>query len=111
LKILITKTAFIFLLGISFFLVQAAAFQMEAYALEAYKKSYLKGLEYKEKGNYEEAIDEFAKAISKKNKEKKKIRFYGMRYGEYMPHREKGICHYMLKQYRQAAMELEIIMK
>lgn len=105
---LINKTAFILLLGISFFLLQAAAFQMEAYALEAYKKSYLKGLEYIEKGNYEEAIDEFAKAISKKNKEKKKIRFYGMRYGEYMPHREKGICHYMLKQYRQAAMELEI---
>ena len=76
-------------------------------ALEAYKKYYLKGLEHKEKGQYEEALEAFAKALDQKNKEKKKIRFYGMRYGEYMPHREKGICHYMLKQYRQAVAELE----
>jgi len=107
-KTLAHKTAFILFLGISLFLLQTAALQMEAYALESYKKSYLKGMEYKENGRYEEAVKAFAKAISKKSKEKKKIRFYGMRFGEYMPHREKGICHYMLKHYRQAAKELEI---
>ncbi|MBT8352844.1 MAG: caspase family protein, partial [Deltaproteobacteria bacterium] len=95
-------------LGISLFLLQATAFQIKAYALESYKKFYLKGLEHKENGRYDEAIEAFAKAISKKSKEKKKIRFYGMRYGEYMPHREKGICHYMLKQYNLAAKELDI---
>ena len=78
-----------------------------AYALEAYKKYYLEGMEQKEKGLYEQALEAFAKALDKKNEEKGNIRFYGMRYGEYMPHREKGICHYMLKQYRQAVAELE----
>jgi tetratricopeptide (TPR) repeat protein len=77
------------------------------YALEKYKKFYLQGLEYKEKGQYEAALEAFARALDKKNKEKEKIRYYGMRYGEYMPHREKGICHYMLKQYRQAVAEFE----
>jgi len=107
-KALIKKTAFVLFFGISLFLLQATAFQIKAYALESYKKSYLKGLEYKENGRYDEAIKAFAKAISKKSKEKKKIRFYGMRFGEYMPHREKGICHYMLKQYNLAAKELDI---
>ena len=106
-KTITHKTGFVLLLGISLFLLQSAALQTRAFALESYKKAYLKGLEYKENGRYEEAVKAFASAISKKNKEKKKIRFYGMRYGEYMPHREKGICHYMLKQYRQAAKELE----
>ena len=107
-KAWINKTAFVIFFGISLFLLQETAFNMEAYALESYKKSYLKGMEYKENGRYEEAVEAFAKAISKKSKEKKKIRFYGMRFGEYMPHREKGICHYMLKQYNLAAKELEI---
>ena len=107
-KAWINKTDFVIFFGISLFLLQETAFNMEAYALESYKKSYLKGMEYKENGRYEEAVEAFAKAISKKSKEKKKIRFYGMRFGEYMPHREKGICHYMLKQYNLAAKELEI---
>ena len=100
--------AFVILMLGCFLLLQAAVFEKPAYALEAYKKYYLEGLEFKEKGQYEEALEEFRRAISKNDKEKLKIRFYGMRYGEYMPHREKGICHYMLKQYRQAATELEI---
>ncbi|MCP4368773.1 MAG: hypothetical protein GY797_11775, partial [Deltaproteobacteria bacterium] len=76
-KALINKTAFILFFGISLFLLQTAALQIEAYALESYKKSYLKGVEYKKNGGYEEAVEAFAKAISKKSKEKKKIRFYG----------------------------------
>ena len=107
-KTLIHKTALVLWGGLFLFLLQATTLQTQAYALESYKKSYLKGLEHKEKGRYEEAVKAFASAIRKKSQEKKKIRFYGMRYGEYMPHREKGICHYMLKQYRQAAMELDI---
>jgi tetratricopeptide (TPR) repeat protein len=91
-----------------FLLLQAAVQEKPAYALEAYKKHYLNGMELKEKAQYDEALEEFGRAISKNDKEKLKIRFYGMRYGEYMPHREKGVCHYMLKQYRQASKELEI---
>ena len=79
-----------------------------AHALEDYKKFYLDGLEYKEKGLYEHALVAFEQAVTLNGVEKKKIRYYGMRYGEYMPHREKGVCHYMLKQYPQAVSELEL---
>jgi tetratricopeptide (TPR) repeat protein len=99
---------FVILLCTFFILLQAVLVKTPAFALEAYKKYYLNGLEFKEKGEFEKALEEFSNAIKKKDTEKKKIRFYGMRYGEYLPHREKGICHYMLKQYTQAASELEI---
>ncbi len=99
---------FVVFLCCCFFLLFAALAPPSAYALEAYKKHYLNGLEFKENGQFEKALEEFSNAIQKKDTEKKKIRFYGMRYGEYLPHREKGICHYMLKQYSQAAAELEL---
>lgn len=99
---------FVILMLGCFLLLQATVLEKPTYALEAYKKHYLNGMEFKEKGQYDEALEEFRRAISINDKEKLKIRFYGMRYGEYMPHREKGVCHYMLKQYRQAATELEI---
>ena len=79
-----------------------------AYALEDYKTYYLQGLNDREKGNYESAIAAFTQAIAGNDREQKNIRFYGMRYGEYYPHREKGICHYTLKQYKNAQAELEI---
>jgi tetratricopeptide (TPR) repeat protein len=105
----IKKHALFILLLLGCFLLLLTSIQvMPAYALEAYKKHYLNGMELKEKGQYHEALEEFRSAISINDKEQQKIRFYGMRYGEYMPHREKGVCHYMLKQYRQATTELEI---
>ena len=68
-----------------FFLFHAVLVKTPAFALEAYKKYYLNGLEFKEKGQFEKALEEFSSAIKKQDKEKKKIRFYGMRYGEYLP--------------------------
>jgi tetratricopeptide (TPR) repeat protein len=78
-----------------------------ACAMEDFKKFYLEGLELKEKGQFEQAAAAFAKAIALNSQEETKIRFYGMRYGEYFPHREKGICHLSLQQYREAYSELE----
>ena len=78
-----------------------------AAALEDYKKFYLEGLELKESGQFEKAIEAFAQAIAINGEEQAKIRFYGMRYGEYFPHREKGICHLNLQQYREAYTELQ----
>jgi tetratricopeptide (TPR) repeat protein len=83
-------------------------FVTPVHALEPYKTNYLQGIEYKEKGQCEEAVEAFAKALGEYDKEEKMVRFYGMRYGDYFPHREKGICHYQLKQYRNAVEELEI---
>lgn len=76
-------------------------------ALEDYKKLYLQGLEQKNAAQFEQAVASFSQAIAIKDAEKKRMRFYGMRYGEYFPHREKGICHFELQQYRQAYTELE----
>ncbi len=105
---IIRSKLFFVLPGISLGLVLILMTASSVCALEAYKKFYLEGLELKEKGQCEQALAAFGKALAQKDKEKKKIRFYGMRYGEYMPHREKGICPYRLKQYKQAAAELEV---
>ena len=78
-----------------------------ARALEDFKKFYLEGLEFKEKGQFEQAVESFSKAIALNDKEEEKIRFYGMRYGEYYPHREKGICLISLQKYREAYSELQ----
>ncbi len=92
---------------IIFFLSFSLALPQTIFALESYKKLYLEGVEFSQSGLYEQAIDSFSKAIAIKDMEKKKIRFYGMRYSEYFPHREKGICHFNIQQYKQAYSELE----
>lgn len=104
-KTLIKRTPAIAAIGVSICFV-VLFFANQALALESYKQLYLQGLEYKDKGQYEEALKAFAQAINEHDETSKKIRFYGMRYGEYLPHREKGICHYHLKQYKQASDEL-----
>jgi len=81
------------------------------HALEDYKKNYLKGIELADKGEYEEAVKSFELALEERSKEQKRIRYYGMRYGEYFPHREKGISLYKLKRYRNAIAELEFSLK
>ena len=102
------RNMIVILIAILFFLsLQSISLPSRAHALESYKAHFLQGMEYKEKGQCEEAIEEFSKALSESDKEQKMTRFYGMRYGEYFPHREKGICHYTLKQYKSATEELE----
>jgi tetratricopeptide (TPR) repeat protein len=102
------RKAVIPLLSVLIILCLPIAAVKPAHALETSIQSYLDGLGFKEKGQYEEAVAAFGKAIKADGKEKKNVRFYGMRYGEYFPHREKGICHYHLKQYAKAVEELEI---
>lgn len=99
------KCPFLFLAFFSLLLI--SLFAGYAYALENYKKHYLQGLEYKENKQYDRAIEAFSRAIDENKTEQKKIRFYGMRYGEYLPYKEKGICHYLLKEYKSAIEDLE----
>ncbi len=88
-------------------LLACAVLPPRARALEDYKKNYLKGIELAEKGEHEEAVKRFDLAIAGRDKEARRIRYYGMRYGEYFPHRQKGISLYKLKRYREAIAELE----
>lgn len=93
--------------ALALFLVSAILKPVPAQALEDFKKFYLEGLELKEKGEFDKAVDSFSKAIALSDQEEAKIRFYGMRYGEYFPHREKGICLISLQKYREAYSELQ----
>jgi tetratricopeptide (TPR) repeat protein len=77
-------------------------------AKEDHVQHFLNGLSYSERGDYQKAIDSYQKAIDINPTEKRNVRFYGMRYGDYFPHRQKGIAHYHLRQYGKALEELEI---
>lgn len=91
-----------------FFCLLAAIFcTNEACAIEIYVRYYLDGKDYRQNGQYKEAIKAFAMAIIEKPEEQKRVRYYGMQYGEYQPHMEKGICHFHLKQYEAAIEELQ----
>ena len=44
-------------------------FSNQVFALESYKQLYLKGVEYKEKGQYEEALQAFTQAIKESDQD------------------------------------------
>jgi len=94
-------------LALTLFLGAAIIRPTPVLALEDFKKLYLEGLELKEKGEFEKGLECFTKAIAISDQEEAKIRFYGMRYGEYFPHREKGICLFGLQKYRESYTELQ----
>jgi hypothetical protein len=71
-------------------------------------KYYERGVSCSEGGFYREAIKDFETAIEKREDDQRRIRTYGMHFTDYFPHREKGIAHYKLQQYKKAIDELEI---
>ena len=78
------------------------------FAGKEWYKSYEKGLDAMEKGEYEAAATFFREAIKGNPKDNEKIRTYGMHFIEYYPHRELGICYYKLVDYDKAKKELKI---
>ena len=103
------KQRYAFFTAVIFCVISLLVFSSkQVQALEDYKNYYLQGLSEEEKGNYESALEAFSNAIKGNGTEQKNIRFYGMRFGDYFPHREKGIAHYNLHQYSKARAELEI---
>lgn len=58
---------------------------------------------------WEDAIDEFSRAIDFQPKDERNVWAYGMHFrDEYFPHRERGICYFYLKNFKEAAQELEL---
>ena len=106
-KKILEKARSSFLLAIFAFLIISPFMGDIAFAIPKWKEAYLNGLELMESNNWMDAIDEFQRAIQGNSRDGKRIRFYGMRYEEYSPHKNKGICHYNLGEIQEAIDELQ----
>jgi curli biogenesis system outer membrane secretion channel CsgG len=73
---------------------------------QAWRDTYIKGLEHADAKRWTEAVQAFDAAIQGNPKENKSARLYGMRYG-YFPHRDKGIALYQLGRYDEAITALQ----
>jgi len=71
-----------------------------------WKDFYLAGLEQIEDGRWREAIARFEEALRRRDRDDSSVKLYGMLHG-YFPHREKGVAHYRLKEWKAAVVELE----
>jgi TolB-like protein len=82
------KKSIIIFLVLSFFSVAALA--------DEWYEDYQEGVELLKVGDHRTATRKFQSALSKKAKDTRRIRTYGMHFIEYYPNRELGICLYFL---------------
>lgn len=68
---------------------------------------YTRGRWYAEEGYYDEAVQDFKKAIGLRGKDARSARSYGLHFWEYFAHRELGIVYYSQEKYEEAKKELE----
>lgn len=71
-------------------------------------REYEIGLDLMKKGDYEEAIPRLRAAISRKPEEGINIKFYGMKFGDYVPHYLLGRAYFFLKNYEAALSAFQI---
>lgn len=107
-KKILEKVRSSFLLSILAILIITPFMGDIAFAISQWQEAYLNGLELMKSKDWVDAITEFQRAIEGNSKDGERIRFYGMRYEEYFPHMNKGICHYYLGQPQEAIQELQI---
>jgi hypothetical protein len=88
-----------------------AMFSAHLYAGGEWYKLYEDGLEAMENGEYKKASDLFIEAIQGNPDDDENVRTYGMHSIEYFPHRELGICLYLMGDMNGARQELQISMK
>jgi len=68
---------------------------------------YERGLSYAEGKFYEEALADLEEAVSRREKDQRMARTYGMHFIDYFPHRELGIVYYQIADLEKAKSELE----
>ncbi len=71
-------------------------------------KDYEAGLDFIRKGRYAEAIPRLQLAIAQKDQEGLNIKFYGMKFDNYVPHYYLGRAYFYQKNYQAALDELNI---
>lgn len=81
--------------------------QTAVHGAEWYRE-YESGLELMKKGQYQEAIPKLQAAISQKSDEGINIKFYGMKFGDYVPHYLLGRAYFFRKDYGAALAEFQI---
>lgn len=57
---------------------------------------------------WDEAAEDFEGALKKRDTDQRGARTYGMRYMNYHPHRELGVCYFKLGRFEEAKRELEL---
>jgi tetratricopeptide (TPR) repeat protein len=70
-------------------------------------KDYEAGLEHIKKGRVGEAIPRLQAAIAQKNQEGLNIKFYGMKFDDYLPHYYLGKAYFLQKNYTSAVKEFD----
>jgi hypothetical protein len=68
---------------------------------------YDRALEKNEKGDNDGAVGDLKSAISKREKDQRMARTYGMHFIDYFPHRELGIIYFLAGENEKALAELE----
>jgi len=86
-------------------------FVTSSFAGNEWFQSYKRGVKALEAGKYQTAVTNFQKALNVKQRDKKKVRTYGMHFIEYYPHREIGIAYYYLGDMQKADQHLRISMQ
>jgi tetratricopeptide (TPR) repeat protein len=69
---------------------------------------YERGNSFSEGGFWEDAVTDFKKAISQRDKDQRRSRTYGFHFVDYFPHRDLGVAYYHLGKYEDAKVELEM---
>lgn len=77
-----------------------------ASAAEWYKE-YEAAIDFIRKGRYGEAIPRLQAAIAQKNQEGLNIKFYGMKFDDYVPHYYLGRAYFQQQNYQAALRELD----
>ena len=92
----------------SAFLVVILGFGGLAWAGGEWYNYYEEGQGFMKRGDYDRALMAFQSAASVDFKDKKQALTYGMNFMEYYPHREMGICYFLLGDMANARRQLEI---
>ena len=71
-------------------------------------KDYEAGLDHIKKGRVAEAVPRLQAAIAQKNKEGLNIKFYGMKFDDYLPNYYLGKAYFLQKNYKSALKEFDI---
>ena len=69
---------------------------------------YERGLDRGEKGEWEAARSDLAKALNLRDRDQRRARTYGMHFVDYFPHRELGVAYLQLGDPQKALAELEL---
>ena len=90
-----------------FFLLFTLFYATSVIAAEWYK-DYELAVELIRKGRYAEAIPRLQSAIAQKTQEGNNIKFYGMKFDDYLPHYYLGRAYFYQKNYQGALNEFQI---